>query len=102
MELIKKTKVIEEVGKQLRLFRALHNNEDPVKIVLTEEEWDRMVDEVHMEDTAKLKKLKYKEYWKEENKKYRPANLFGIPVEPVPPPVIPQVSKRSRTIDLKF
>ena len=102
MELVKKTKVVEDVAKQLRLFKALHNEEDPAKIVLTEDEWDRMVDEVHMEDTGKLKKLKYKEYWKEENKKYRPAKLFGVPVEPVPPPVKPQMPEKLRTIDLKF
>jgi len=101
MRLIKKTKMIDEISKQIGLFKAIHN-EEPARILLDEDEWDRMVDEINMEDTGKLKKLKYKEYWKEENKKYRPARLFGIPVEPVPPPKPPVRPDVSRTIDLKF
>ena len=82
MELLRKKKIVSEIARQLRDFKRSYN-EEPDKIILTKLEWDTMIDEV--DTRKKLKKLKYKEYWKEENKKFRPCRLFGIIIEPEPP-----------------
>lgn len=82
MELLRKKKIVSEIAKQIRDFRR-SCNEDPDKIILTKSEWDMMIDEVDTQKT--LKKFKYKEYWKEENKELRPCRLFGVPIEPEPP-----------------
>lgn len=84
MKIIPNRIIVQEIREALNAFMA-KSNKNPEKIILTPWEWDRMLGEVkdkYIKD--KVKRLKYSEYWKNENKSYRAVLLFGVPIEPEP------------------
>ena len=82
MKVIPKKVMTSNIMTAVMAHREIHV-EDPEKIILTAEEWDKLLEEIKDKyNKFEIEKLIFSEYWKEENKEHRNVLLFGIPIEP--------------------